>query len=210
MAETNTLIMKTCTCENPTVWNCEGGSICSACTLDLCTCNEGWTRGVIHRGNGEPCYIPTGTIRNFTCSEHGRINPTPMCPACKDEAPARQQPSREEWEREFDKQFDPETHWQGDEWVTEKVKSFIRSLLSRERARVSEEVEKSFESSTWAKTHYDMACADERVKVIEICKGMRKQEPSGNYIGDPIWEQFFGYNAALSDLQAVLRNDKGV
>lgn len=37
----------------------------------------------------------------------------------------------EAWEKDFDETFDPHKHWQGDEWVTKKVKSFIRNLLSQ-------------------------------------------------------------------------------
>lgn len=49
-------------------------------------------------------------------------------------------PHETEWEKEFDENFEPHEHWQGDKWVTEKVKSFIKSLLQKEREQVTKEV----------------------------------------------------------------------
>jgi hypothetical protein len=39
----------------------------------------------------------------------------------------------EGWEIEFDKEFDPIEHWQGDKWVTDKLKHFISSLLAKQQ-----------------------------------------------------------------------------
>lgn len=47
---------------------------------------------------------------------------------------------REKWEVEFDAQFDPHRHWQGDEWVTKKVKDFLTTTLTEQERRIKEEI----------------------------------------------------------------------
>lgn len=49
-----------------------------------------------------------------------------------------------EWEEEFDAEFSPENHWQGDQWVTDKLKAFISKSIAKaveaERERIDEEI----------------------------------------------------------------------
>ena len=49
---------------------------------------------------------------------------------------------QQNWIKEFDKEFDPEYHWQGDDWVTIKVKQFITSLLKDNTKQIIEEQKK--------------------------------------------------------------------
>lgn len=52
--------------------------------------------------------------------------------------------TKEGWEERFDKAFDADKHWQGDEWVTEKVKAFIASEIQKAQVEVLDELYKAY------------------------------------------------------------------
>jgi hypothetical protein len=90
----------------------------------------------------------------------------------------------ETWEIEFDKGFDPYEHWQGDKWVTDKIKSFISSLLAKQQEEFVKCIPE--EKPLLVKDEEAEATTNELIMAYNECiadikSKLKKEEPA--YIG---------------------------
>ena len=63
--------------------------------------------------------------------------------------------------KEFDDNFEPYEHWQGDKWVTDKVKSFLTSALEKQK-ELHEQI-------------FQDALMQQKAEVVRICEEIQRE-----------------------------------